>query len=86
MRLCRHKITNNFLKLVHANSGHLRVITSHLSTKLLHHVMFFLLSYSTHCHAHHQVSVIKAKISDELGMPTGKQKLQIGVSYHVIVM
>lgn len=26
-----------------------------------------------------QVSVIKAKISDELGMPSGKQKLQMGV-------
>ena len=27
-----------------------------------------------------QVSVIKARIADELGMPTGKQKLQVGVS------
>ena len=27
-----------------------------------------------------KVSVIKAKVTDELGMPTGKQKLQIGVS------
>ena len=26
-----------------------------------------------------QVSVIKAKISTEFGMPSGKQKLQIGV-------
>ena len=27
-----------------------------------------------------KVSVIKAKVNDELGMPTGKQKLQIEVS------
>ena len=31
-----------------------------------------------HCNAI-QVSVIKAKISTEFGMPSGKQKLQIGV-------
>ena len=28
-----------------------------------------------------QVSVIKARIADELGKPTGKQKLQVGVSF-----
>ena len=26
-----------------------------------------------------QVSVIKARMADELGMPTGKQKLQVGI-------
>ena len=26
--------------------------------------------------------MIKARIADELGMPTGKQKLQVGVSIH----
>ena len=31
-------------------------------------------------HNHYQVSVIKARVADELGMPTGKQKLQVGVS------
>ena len=32
-----------------------------------------------------QVSVIKARIADELGMPTGKQKLQVGVSINYIL-
>ena len=36
-------------------------------------------TYDVHTHTT-QVSVIKAKISDALGMPSGKQKLQIGVS------
>lgn len=33
-----------------------------------------------------QVSVIKARIADELGMPTGKQKLQVGVSIHFFLV
>ena len=32
-----------------------------------------------------QVSVIKSKIADELGMPPGKQKLQIGVSQNLFL-
>ena len=32
-----------------------------------------------------QVSVIKAKISTEFGMPSGKQKLQIGVSMYTYI-
>ena len=34
----------------------------------------------THVRMYTQVSVVKAKITDEIAMPASKQKLQIGVS------
>ncbi len=59
---------------------------THTHTHLTHIHPSHTYTPPTHpSYTHHtQVSVIKAKLADELGMPTGKQKLQIGVSQYYI--
>jgi len=58
---------------VYIFSAYLHAVFSCTQTNTLYTVSFFFCS--------HQVSVIKARIADELGMPTGKQKLQVGVRH-----